>query len=35
MAKVVRFDSLGITTLMMDEILTMLAENMIKFYTKC
>jgi hypothetical protein len=35
MAKVVGFDSLGITKLMMDEILTMLGENMIKFYTKC
>jgi hypothetical protein len=35
MEKVVRFDSLGITTLMMDENLTMLGENMIKLYTKC
>jgi hypothetical protein len=33
--KGVRFDSLGITTLMMDENLTMLGENMIKLYIKC
>ncbi len=35
MVKVVRFDSLDITTLMMDENLTMLGENMINLYTKC